>query len=585
MNKRRFDELLERNGIKTQVALLRKMSKFINDDNSIDSYDWAEKQKGNFNKMIKDERPFPQEYIIAMENVLRTSIAYLFDGEEISISNYRNAGIRYAASVGTRKAYNNLAKETDREGEPIIFGTDEYEKSLIDYIIEFQSIEGIRFLVENYGLRFNVINNMFSAKESSYIGITNYETAPYLIADLICKNDDAKTFNAIFDAFEIPFLVWDEDRVVFYKDKFLDIILKSDKVLLSLCNKKYLSNNAGNLDFVDDFVNKSRCYLNPILNKLLERAIETELYDKASLIMDYGKEFNEKQIDFLIENNCLKDGKVIVEENGYIRLGTARQGSMLIYKKTINPDIPQEIKVKIKAIQQQIEELKYLPEIKDNWKVNYKANIVGDVVYKKSSKNQIEYEMMEYMQNNNFIMVPKYIGTDIEENIDKFSYIEGKVSEYPRTIDNNTLTDVVKFLRDFHRISQKKLGYGKTYIHGDLNTKHLVFNEGKLTGVIDWELCYIGNVEDELIDLILEWTDISSYIRRNERVFETIKNVLEVYEADDEILKGFADKMKNRINTRIENLTKDISNYEYMYETLHHALTFVELYKDRLDSM
>ena len=35
----------------------------------------------------------------------------------------------------------------------------------------------------------------------------------------------------------------------------------------------------------------------------------------------------------------------------------------------------------------------------------------------------------------------------------------------------------------------------------------------------------------------------------------------------------------------IMNKQKDIPNYEYMYETLHHALTFVELYKDRLDSM
>ena len=85
--------------------------------------------------------------------------------------------------------------------------------------------------------------------------------------------------------------------------------------------------------------------------------------------------------------------------------------------------------------------------------------------------------------------------------------------------------------------------------------------------------------------MIFEWTDISSYIRRNEQVYETIKNILEIYQADDELIDSFSDKMKNRINSRIKNLSKDIPNYEYMYETLHHALTFVELYKEKLDSM
>jgi aminoglycoside phosphotransferase (APT) family kinase protein len=245
--------------------------------------------------------------------------------------------------------------------------------------------------------------------------------------------------------------------------------------------------------------------------------------------------------------------------------------------------LPKEIVLGLKKLQQQIEEIKYTPKVLENGSLVLKARIVDSKVLKKSSHNKIEYEMMQFMQERNFVMVPRYLGT--EDDVDIFSYIDGKVSEYPRTIDNNALVDAVKFLKKFHEIAQEKLGMGKTYIHGDLNTKHLVFKDGKLAGIIDWESCSIGNIEDELIDLIFEWTDISSYIRRNERVFETIKNILETYEADDKILADFSDKMKNRINKRIYNLSKDIPNYEYMYETLHHALTFVELYKDRLDSM
>ena len=79
----------------------------------------------------------------------------------------------------------------------------------------------------------------------------------------------------------------------------------------------------------------------------------------------------------------------------------------------------------------------------------------------------------EFMKERNFVMIPRYLGT--EDDVDMFSYIDGKVAEYPRTISDNALIEVVKFLKEFHRISQERLGYGKTYIHGDLNTKHLVF--------------------------------------------------------------------------------------------------------------
>lgn len=584
MNKRRFDELLERNGIDAQVTLLRKMSKYINTDNAISSYEWADKNKANFSKMVKGDRPFPQDYIIALENVLRTSIAYLFDGEEsVSVPTYRNSGIRYAAFVGTRQSYEELEKETTRNGESVLFNSDEYNKMLVDYIIEYQSIQGIIFLYEKYGLYFNAINNMFDLSESHHFYVSNYETAPYLIADLICKNNEGKLFKDIFNGFQL-LNCYIDDRCVLLKDKFLDSILKSKNVVKALQEAysiKFTDVNRG-LWLSEEDVQEG-LFANPILQKLLERAVEEKLFDIAKDVIDYAQQFNSEQIEYLKANCIIKEKGVRFDEIGNIVIGHTKKGNMINYDKPIDPTLSKEIILGLKKLQQQIEEIKYIPEVLENGSLVLKARIVDGKVLKKSSRNKIEYEMMQFMQERNFVMIPRYLGT--EDDVDMFSYIDGKVAEYPRTIGNDALIEVVKFLKEFHRISQERLGYGKTYIHGDLNTKHLVFNEGKLTGVIDWESCSIGNIEDELIDLIFEWTDISSYIRRNERVFETIKNILKTYEADDKTLNDFSDKMKDRIQNRICNLSKDIPNYEYMYETLHHALTFVELYKEKLDSM
>ena len=584
MNKKRFDELLERNGIDSYVTLLRKMSKYINIDHPVDNYEWADKNKANFSKMIKGDRSFPQDYIIALENVLRTSIAYLFDGEEsIAVSNYRNSGIRYAVSVGTRLAYEELEKETTRNGESVLFNSDEYNKMLVDYIIEYQSIQGVIFLYEKYGLYFNAINNMFDLSEKYHFYVSNYETAPYLIADLICKNNEGELFKDIFNGFQL-LNCYIDDRCVLLKDEFLDIILKSKNVVQALQEAyriKFTEVNRGLWISEEDI--QEGLFANPILQKLLERAIEEKVFAIAKNILDYAQQFNLQQIEFLKGNNLIKEKDVRFDEIGNILVYHTKKGNMINYDKPIDPNLPQEIKLGLKNLQQQAEEIKYIPEIIKNGGTVLKARIVDGVVLKKSSQNKIEYEMLRYMEEKEFSMVPRYLG--MEEGIDKFSYIEGKVSEYPRTMDISKVLQVVRFLRRFHELSQEKLGYGKTYIHGDLNTKHLVFNDGKLTGAIDWESCYIGNVEDELIDLIFEWTDISSYIRRNEQVYETIKNILETYRADDEILKDFADKMKIRINNRIENLSKDIPNYEYMYETLHHALTFVALYREKLNDI
>ena len=340
------------------------MSKYINTDNAISSYEWADKNKANFSKMVKGDRPFPQDYIIALENVLRTSIAYLFDGEEsMSVSNYRNSGIRYAVSVGTRLAYEELEKETTRNGESVLFNSDEYNKMLVDYIIEYQSIQGVIFLYEKYGLYFNTMNNMFDLSENHHFYVSNYETVPYLIADLICKNNQGKLFAGIFNGFQL-LAYYIDDRCVLLKDKFLDSILKSNNIVKALQESYYIKFAEVNRGlWIPEEDIQEGLFVNPLLQKLLGRAIEEKLFDVAKDIIDYAQQFNSQQIEYLKENCIIKEKDIHFDEIGNIVIGHTKKGNMINYGKPIDPTMPKEIILGLKKLQQQIEEIKYIPEV------------------------------------------------------------------------------------------------------------------------------------------------------------------------------------------------------------------------------
>lgn len=578
LNEKRLNELLARNNIEKKSDLLIKMGKRINKDDSIDVYEWQKQNKSNFSHMLNGGRPFKQEWIIALEDILHTSLAYLFGGEEVSSMEFSKMGIRYAAFEGTRKAYEELNMETTADGDLIIFNTDEYEKYLLDYIIEYQSIEGIRFLSEKYDFALSNMNNMFwYGDDVGKLSPSNNKEMPYLVAKLICKNNDGELFKKVFRGFEL--LKYVADSNVLLKDKFLDALMESLEVVRSLQEDYPIKIEEVNWGLVGG-EEQEGLFTNPILQALLNRAISVKNDNVIKSIIDYAKQFNQKQIDYLTKNKILKDKIVKVDEIGNIVVNHVKKGNVIGYDGPINPHLDVQIKLGLKVLQQQVEEIKSMPQEKE--RDVFKSKVVDGCVLKKSSKNEIEYEMMKYMQERNFSMIPRYINT--EEGVDRFSFIEGSVRN-SYVVDVRDLLQVVEFLRKFHDFAQDKLGKGQVYVHGDLTVKRFVYKEDKLVGVIDWESCSIGKIEDDLVDLILKGTNVCTYFRKNEEVFKVIKDILVTYGLDSCLKIDFATKMRNRIKTRIEKLSSSNVDYEYKYESLHYAMSFVDLYEDRLNSI
>ena len=144
--KYRFDELMKKKNL-NQIVLLMQIHNMLYPEKSNESYDFAKKRKGNFSKMINGTRPFKYEYVVPLERILNTTMDYIINGEESNVGiQLRNKGIEYTAYLNDYDEYVKFGAETDSEGNLIISNYDEYNKNLLNYIIEYQSEQGIAYL-------------------------------------------------------------------------------------------------------------------------------------------------------------------------------------------------------------------------------------------------------------------------------------------------------------------------------------------------------------------------------------------------------------------------------------------------------
>ena len=112
---------------------------------------------------------------IARELGIRGQDAYKLPVEKDNVP--FNKGFRYYAYLDDSKLYKEefnllLAKN----GESILTQTDEFGKTFLDYVVEYHSVNGIRYLYEEYGIKLNgYFSNNFKFRKDSGITWCKYE--------------------------------------------------------------------------------------------------------------------------------------------------------------------------------------------------------------------------------------------------------------------------------------------------------------------------------------------------------------------------------------------------------------------------
>lgn len=280
-----------------------------------EAYIFARREKSNFSKMLKEERPLKYDFIIPLEKIFGISLARLLDEDAYKLPAEKenvpfNKGFRYYAYLDDPKLYKEefdllLAKD----GKSILTQTDEFEKTFLDYVVEYRSVNGVRYLHDEYGIKLKWFYNQFEFRKNNK-GVTwiNFENC-IEFARLVASMKDAALFNDIFDSYNMFFTNghYATEDCIFCQSEYLEIILDNDDLFHSIFEIKHYKLKLGNLDARKkqmDFITYDS--VNPIINNCLRHALKhLDKYKQRAIdILEFGMDYNRKIASQIVFENC-----------------------------------------------------------------------------------------------------------------------------------------------------------------------------------------------------------------------------------------------------------------------------------------
>ena len=305
--------------IKYYSDLLVMIGKELKVDNP---YEFAEKEKSNFSKMLKEERPVKHEFIIPLEKIFGVSMARLMDDGAYAIPLEKDdmpyiKGFRYYAYKDDMALYEDEFERTmiTNEGYPTICNTDEFNKTFLDYVIEYRSINALKFLLHKHNLKPYPSSRNSYQIDGRYNIFTTMDNELFNMAIL---EDDVELFNVLFDPYETCIAyrtTWEQLRIELQTYEF---ILNSEKIFNSLFVPKEFKFKDFNRTLVGKD-EKTIMLLNPFLTECLDYALSRldKYRDKAKQILLFGIEYNKKALEITGE----KTEDLQVREYGNVYFG------------------------------------------------------------------------------------------------------------------------------------------------------------------------------------------------------------------------------------------------------------------------
>ena len=308
---------MELKGIRFYTELLVDIAHHLNIRGN-DAYKFANREKANFSKMLKGERPLKYEFIIPLEQIFGVPLARMMNGDAYKLPLEKenvpfDKGFRYYAYVDDPELYKKeLAVLLTKSGESILSQTDEFEKTFLDYVVEYNAINGIRFLHDNYHLKIRFYNNQFDTEPKGMFWVHDKGIE---LARMISNMGDVELFNDIYDSrYMMASNGYYLPETIFAQDGFAEIVLDNEELLKTMYETKsyrYLYSRCAKRKLNKDFMDFSS--INPAINTCLNYALANlnKYRSQAIDILKFAKNHNERirtgfaeKLDHLYMDEC-----------------------------------------------------------------------------------------------------------------------------------------------------------------------------------------------------------------------------------------------------------------------------------------
>lgn len=301
--KSNIDHYMELKGIKTYSRLLFEIALELGIERQ-EAYKFAGKEKSNFSKMLKGKRPLKYDFIIPLEKIFGISLARLLyeDAYKLPVEKENvpfNKGFRYYAYLDEPKLYKD---EFDvllaNDGKSILTQTDEFGKTFLDYVVEYHSVNGVKYLHDEYGIKLKWHHNHFEFKKDKGITWIQFENC-IEFARLVASMNNVELFNDIYDSYNMFFTNghYATENCIFCQDEYLEIMLDNDDLFHSIFEIKPYELKLGSIDKrkkqVDSITYRS---INPIINNCLRYALKhlDKYKHRAIDILKFGIKYNRR---------------------------------------------------------------------------------------------------------------------------------------------------------------------------------------------------------------------------------------------------------------------------------------------------
>jgi hypothetical protein len=540
--------------------------------------DIYEKQKANFSKMLSGERKFPIKYILGIERTLHTSWNYIIDGQGFD-KTFEQKGIRYAAYKGTYHDFELLGQELSHD-DNVIKNYDEYNNTILDYILDYRAIEGLRYLNDN-----KLVEVQFDLKQITgpVMSSRGPEKACHDCLLLVCEKDDEKLFSSMYNPYRLLTNYCDKNGTVFNDPNVLKAILEAKKIFNSLLKETTFTWVQLSPEFKGtSFANNKSNLCPPLLGNLLVYALnDTMTYQKQiNELLEFGKSFNERRIKE-IEAMPEKDSSVLsLQDDGSLNLGRHYIGNFFTYRLTEQLDLPADITRELHEINDQVNKVKFQRKPLGSGLSRGDCRIEDGKLVKRSSNNKDEYAFLKLMADKGIKETPRLLKQ--ENGLDYLTYFKGESAYSIYEMPINKTIAMVKLLRKMNDISKEALGNDKVYVHGDLSGTNVVFDGDTVTGILNWDNTHIGNEYEDFIYIVWTWLNIGDFARNNEMILKNLLVLLQAYDADAAFKKDFAYKMVKVMDDRLAATPKDSLSYASIFQLVGWSKIWVELMKDEI---
>lgn len=311
--KNNIDHYMALKGIKMYSHLLVNIAHELGIKGQ-EAYEFANKEKSNFSKMLKGERPLKYEFIIPLEKIFGVSLARLIDQDAYKLPVEKenipfNKGFRYYAYLDNPELYKNeFNLLLANDGTPIITQTDEFGKTFLDYVVEYHSVNGVRYLHEEYGIKLKLSHNHFEFKKDKGITWIHFQNS-IEFARLVASINDVELFNSIYDPYYMFFKCgyYDIGDCIFSQSDYLELILDNDDLFNSIFEEKPYVLKLSNCEKRTRQISSITYYsINPIINNCLRHALKhlDKYKQRALAILRFGINYNRKKAINIDFRNC-----------------------------------------------------------------------------------------------------------------------------------------------------------------------------------------------------------------------------------------------------------------------------------------